>query len=234
MASRFAARLAATLALSALVLAILPPFSAEAAAAEPAAPADARAFANRIAERYGLAEFPKVTSIRFTFNVRHEGKDMAREWTWFPKADSVIFKGKDAKGLEIQAAYSRKNKYSMGAENVAGIDKGFINDEYWLLFPLHLVWDKDIDLKLGEGGKLTVRYPREGGYTPGDAYDLIAEPDGTIRSWMYHRGGADTVTMRADWAKPTDVDGFPISLDRPGSKGFKVWFTHVKVAGIKP
>ncbi|MBW8889285.1 MAG: hypothetical protein JF616_16140 [Fibrobacteres bacterium] len=101
------------------------------------------------------------------------------------------------------------------------------------LFPLHLAWDQGLDLKLGEGGVLTVRYPKQSGYTTGDAYDLSADSAGTIRSWVFHRGGADTATMRADWAKPTEVDGLPISLERPGEKGFKVWFTGVKVVGIK-
>jgi len=229
MASRFAPlRLAA--ALSAMIPAVAPALPAS---QTPAAPTQARVFADRIAVRYGLAEFPKVRSIRFTFNVSHGGKDMSREWTWFPPEDSVLFQGKDPKGLQVQAAYSRKNKYSMGSESVAAIDKSFINDQYWLLFPLHLAWDQGMELKLDGDGMLTVRYPGQGGYTPGDAYDLSADSAGTIRSWIYHRGGADTATMRAYWAKPTDVDGLPISLERPGQKGFKVWFTHVKVTGIK-
>ncbi len=236
MASRFDSRRCAS-ALTALMLAVSPaltaPETGPASAPASSAPTQARVFADRIASRYGLADFPKVRSIRFTFNVRHDGKEMSREWTWFPAEDSVLFKGKDPKGLRVQAAYSRKNAYSMGSETVAGIDKNFINDEYWLLFPLHLAWDKGLDLKLAEGGLLTVRYPKQGGYTPGDAYDLIADSAGTIRSWMFHRGGADTITMRADWAKPTDVDGLPISLERPGEKGFKVWFSGVKVTGIK-
>lgn len=246
MAARSAARLLAASALTGLLLAMAPAFPASNTGSETAAkmaakmaaktvpPIDARAFANRIAERYGLAEFPEVTSIRFTFNSRHEGEDTAREWTWFPTVDSVIFAGKDPKGLEVTAAYSRKNKYSLSSETVAGIDREFIHDQYWLLFPLHLAWDKDIDVNLGDGGKLTVRYPRVGGYAPGDTYELVAAPDGTIRSWTVHRGGPDSATLRADWTKPADVDGFPISLDRHGPKGFKVWFTRVKVAGLKP
>jgi hypothetical protein len=232
--------------------------SAAAPAAETDAPKDARNFADRIADRYGAAEFPRVESIHFVFNVRYNGKDMAREWTWFPKQDSVLYRGKDEKGLTLTAAYSRRNKYSMGAGNIAAIDKSFVNDQYWFLFPLHLRWDGGLDLALGSrgdrldnlvpaGGKpkaaapaaaparmLTVRYPKQGGYTPGDAYDLVATDDGTILRWMFHRSGADTVTMQAEWAPPKVVGGLPVSLDRPGKNGFKVWFTGVKVDGLKP
>ena len=197
-------------------------------------PDSARAFADRIAARYGLAAFPKVESIRFTFHVRRDGGDTARRWTWFPRQDSVVFAGKDPKGLQLQAAYSRRNKYSLASETVAGIDKSFINDRYWLLFPLHLAWDQDLDLKLGEGNKLTVRYPEQGGYTPGDAYDLFASEDGTLRAWDYRRGAADTVTLHADWAPPKLVDGLPLSLERPGKKGFKIWFSDVRVTGLEP
>lgn len=230
---RFAASIAALLAASILAASPALPAAETAAASGSPAPTRARVFADRIAARYGLAEFPKVKSIRFTFNVRHDGKDTAREWTWFPAEDSVLFKGKDPKGLRIQAAYSRRNKYSMGSETVAGIDKDFTSDQYWLLFPLHLAWDQGLDLKLGEGGLLTVRYPTPGGTAPGDAYDLMADSAGTIRSWIFRRGGSDTITLRVDWAKPADVHGLPISLERRGEKGFKVWFTNVKVVGIK-
>jgi hypothetical protein len=81
---------------------------------------------------------------------------------------------------------------------------------------------------------LSVRYPAAGGYTPGDVYDLVAEEDGTIHSWMFHKAGVDTVTMRAHWSAPVLVDGLPLSLNRPGSDGFKVWFTDVKVTGLAP
>ena len=199
-----------------------------------AAPDAARIFADKIADRYGAAGFPKVESIHFNFHVMHAGKEKIREWTWFPKSDSVAYRGEDAKGLTLTAEYSRRNKYSMASETIAGIDKSFVNDQYWFLFPLHLRWDKEISLSLAPGGALSVRYPKQGGYTPGDMYELMASEDGTITKWMFHRSGADTVTMQADWEAPKVVDGLPVSLDRPGKNGFKVWFTAVKVAGLKP
>jgi hypothetical protein len=193
----------------------------------------ARAFADKIAARYGADAFPQVHSIHYVFHVLHAGKEKNREWTWFPKEDSVLYRGEDDKGLTLTAAYSRRNKYSMASASIAAIDKSFINDEYWLLFPLHLRWDSGLALSLAPGGKLTVRYPKEGGYTPGDMYDLVADKDGTLREWMFHRSGADTVTMQANWAAPTLVSGLPVSLERPGKNGFKVWFTDVKVDGPK-
>lgn len=189
----------------------------------------ARGLARRIAERYGAAHFQDVESIHYVFNVLHAGKAKAREWTWFPRLDSVVYRGPDEKGVNLSASYSRRNKWSVGSPQIAGIDKSFVNDQYWLLFPLHLEWDKGIDLDIKTPGVLSVRYPKEGGYTPGDAYDLVADSSGAISKWMFRKGGADTVTMQADWSPPVEVDGLPLSLERPGKNGFKVWFTGVKV-----
>lgn len=199
----------------------------------------ADSLATKVAERYGLSNFPKVKSIHYVFNVLHDGKNMSREWTWFPQADSVIYKGPDAGGLPIQAAYSRRNTYSMAAANVVAVDKMFMNDQYWFLFPLHLRWDKDLKLEVAaveqgtgkdEAYKLTAMYPATGGYTPGDAYDIFVANDGTIKRWIFRRGNAPKPTVEAIWAVPVKKGDLNVSLERPGAKpGFKVWFTGVEV-----
>ena len=62
------------------------------------------------------------------------------------------------------------------------IDPGFVNDQYWLVFPLRAYWDSSADvgdkgnqaLPLGNGSAklVSVKYPSEGGYPPGDTWDL--------------------------------------------------------------
>ncbi len=199
----------------------------------------ADSLATLVAERYGVSEFPKVTSIHYVFHVLHDGKAMERDWTWFPHADSVIYRGPDGGGQSIQAAYSRRNTYSMAAPNIVAIDKMYMNDQYWFLFPLHLRWDKDLKLEVapagegagkGEAYKLTAMYPTTGGYTPGDAYDIFVATDGTIKRWIFRRGNAPKPTVEAYWAAPEKKGDLNISLERPGTKpGFKVWFTGVEV-----
>lgn len=190
----------------------------------------------RIAQRYGADSFSRVKSVHWAFNVLYKGKKIQREWTWFPKEDSVLYSGEDAKGVRLKAAYSRRNAFSMGAENVAAIDKSFINDQYWLLFPLHLSWDKDLKLEVSPGQKpgeayhLTVMYPSTGGYTPGDAYDLFVDSTATIRRWIFRKGNSPQPTNEAFWSPPARFGGLEISLEHPGpSKDFKLWFSDVKV-----
>ncbi|MEO6095439.1 MAG: hypothetical protein ABIW76_07090 [Fibrobacteria bacterium] len=198
---------------------------------------DARILADRIARRYGSEAFHRVASLRFTFHLRFKEHDIEREWTWFPKQDSVNYRGPDAKGVVLQAAYSRRNAFSLGTDQVAAIDKAFINDQYWLLFPLHLKWDKDLTLKVaravkpGEAWHLMVMYPSKGGYTPGDAYDLFVDSSDTIKRWIFRKGNAAEPTREAFWSAPVETGGLGISMEHPApDPDFHLWYTDVKVS----
>ncbi len=83
-------------------------------------------------------------------------------------------------------------------EKEKAIDKKFINDQYWLIFPFHLGMDKethiDIDSTLSPSPKnkemlrkIRVIYMNSSGYTPKDSYELFVQPDGTIKEWTYYR-----------------------------------------------
>lgn len=237
-----------------LSLALVPSFASAAAAAE--AP-KADSLARLVAERYGASEFHKVKALHYVFNARFAGKNIERRWIWFPRQDSVVYSGKDAAGLEVQAGYSRRNRFSMDSQGIRPIDKWFVNDQYWLLFPLHLVWDKGLRLEAadlsaapdsgalvpaargkssgkrkgrGEAWRLTAAYPSEGGYTPGDAYDLFLDSMGTVKRWIFRKGNDPRPTREALWSDPVSVGPLKISMERPGPEDdFKLWFTGVKV-----
>ena len=235
------------IALGILALSLLMPFSVSFAKSVPATPTPANSalpdpdsLATRIALRYGLSEFYKVDSIRYKFHLFYNGTNIDREWTWFPKLDSVLYRGKDAKGMILNAAYSRRNTFSMASTTIVGIDQNFINDQYWLLFPLHLKWDKGLKFKVlagkqpGEEYQLTVIYPANAGYTPGDAYDLFVDQAGIIKRWIFRKANAAEPTVMTGWSAPVKRGGLEISLDHPGpDKNFKLWFTDVKV-GVTP
>ena len=82
------------------------------------------------------------------------------------------------------------------------IDPSFINDNYWTLFPFHAYWDKSasaidqgkFNLPVGPGMAelVPVKYPADGGYTPGDTWDLYVGNDNRVVYFVYHRGGAKT------------------------------------------
>jgi hypothetical protein len=208
---------------------------------------DPHALARRIAERYGVDSFARVQSVHFVFNVHYKGNDVARAWTWFPREDSVVYNGKDAGGAMITAAYSRKNPYSLGSDAVKAVDKMFINDQYWLFFPYHLIWDKDTKMEASAmpveakaqgkaearrrvAYRMTVTYPSEGGYTPGDAYDLFVDSAGTVVRWVFRKGNGDKPTREAMWSEPVEKGGLNLSLERPGmGDDFRLKFSDVQV-----
>src|SRR5262249_22672499 len=112
--------------------------------------------AEQIAKAYGLDQFGQIEAIRYTFSLPIF--KVSRTWTWEPKADRVTYEGKDKAGNPVKVTYVR-SQLSSQPENVQKeIDPGFINDQYWLVFPFHLVWDgapvedKGMQkLKLGKG-----------------------------------------------------------------------------------
>ena len=153
--------------------------------------------AEQIAKAYGLDSWGQVDAVRYTFNLPIF--KISRTWTWEPKANRVTYEGKDKAGKPVKVTYVR-SELSSQPENVQKeIDPGFINDQYWLVFPYHLVWDgapvedKGMQkLKLGKGSarQVVVKYSSDGGYTPGDTWTLYVGPDNQVKEMEFHHGGS--------------------------------------------
>jgi len=184
--------------------------------------------ANAIAKAGGLEVFSEVQSIAFTFNVQLPEKVLTRSWVWEPKHGQVT-------AVHENKTYDHKSP----AEADKKTDAQFINDQYWLLFPFHLVWDTDTKLTLAEEKipapisgtpfqRLTIQYG-SGGYTPGDAYDLFFDDDYIVREWIFRKGGSETPTRVTTWEDYKTFSGLNIAQDHRGPDNFRLWFTDVKV-----
>ena len=191
----------------------------------------------RVADKYGINNFSKIKEISYTFNVKFNNKVFKRSWKWNPKTDEVTFHGKGDNGQEITLTYNRRKKMDKRTKK---IDAGFINDNYWLLFPFHLVWDNHVDIKdagmkdypigKGNGNCLIVKYTGNYGYTPGDIFELYLNKDNSIRDWIYRPGGSKTKKRPATWEGNKNFGGITISTIHNGpNKKFKLWFTDIKV-----
>ena len=199
-----------------------------------AAKADIR---QKVAEAYGIQDFGQIEQIRYTFNVRLGDKNVSRSWTWRPKLDEVIFKaGSHAQPI----TYSRKKLSASAPDNLKKIDGWFINDNYWLLFPIHMAWDtqaqvedagrKDLPMGGGKARCLVVSYPPEGGYTPGDIYELFVNDRFQITQWIYRKGGSTVPTRVATWDDYRRVGPLLLALNHQGpDNNFRVWFSEVAV-----
>jgi len=196
----------------------------------------------QIAKTYGLASFPQVEQIRYTFNVDLGQIKLSRSWLWEPKTDRVSYESKDKEGKTVKYTYLRSQVSSQPAEVGKEIDPAFINDQYWLLFPLHLSWDKDAKVEdqgtqkvpggKGTARRVVVSYPSQGGYTPGDRYELFVGEDYQVRAWVYHAGGSPKPTLTASWGDYKKAGPLLISLEHRGMKDGKpirIFFTEVAV-----
>ncbi len=192
-----------------------------------------------IARAYAVDGFGEIEELKFTFNVKKGETAASRSWAWLPKEDKVTYLG-DGK-TDKPVSYDRKDVSAPGSESLREIDAHFINDQYWLLFPFHLVWDSGMKVELagekvklpiggGMGRMVSVIYPPTGGYTPGDRYDLFLDDNDMIAEWIYRRGGSEIPTVIATWEDNRRMGPIVMSLNHVGSDGkFRVWFTGVEL-----
>ncbi len=187
-----------------------------------------------LARRYGVESFEQVEILRFTFNAQVGTKTVRRTWIWKPQANAVTAAAANERPT---VTFTHPLVGGQIDEGIRKLDAQFVNDIYWLLFPLHLVWDATAvvedrgraprPMRAGKARLIVVSYPAEGGYTPGDVYELFIGGDGLIAEWIYRRGGAPTATRMSTWEDHRRLGPLLVSLDHQGPDGFRVWFSDV-------
>jgi hypothetical protein len=199
--------------------------------------------AEQIAKTYGLDSFDKIEAIRYTFNAELPGVNLSRSWVWQPKSGQISYEGKDKDGKPVKVTYVQSQLDGEPANVRDEIDPDFLNDQYNLLFPLHVYWDSSADvqdmgrqkLPLGQGSakRVVVKYPSEGGYTPGDTWELYVGSDNRVEEFAYHRGGAKKPSVvMATWTGYKKAGPLLISTDRRGTaddKPLRIFFSDVSV-----
>src|SRR5229473_784528 len=198
--------------------------------------------AENIAKAYGLDSWGQIEQIRYTFNIDIPGIKVSRTWTWEPKADRVTYEGKDKAGNPVKVTYLRSQLSSQPDNVKKEIEPGFVNDQYWLIFPFHAYWDganvEDLGmhkLPLGKGSaeRVVVKYSGEGGYTPGDTWELYVGPDNRVQEFIYHRGGSTKPSVViATWAGYKKAGPLLVSTEHRGTadgKPLRLFFSDVSV-----
>lgn len=199
--------------------------------------------AEQMAKTYGLNSFGQIEGIRYTFNAEFPGVKLSRTWEWNPKTGTVSYEGKDKEGKPMKVTYQRSQPSSQSDAIKNEIDPAFINDQYWLLFPLHVAWDRGATvtdegmhkLPLGNASaeRVVVKYPSEGGYTPGDTWELYVGVDKRVEEFIYHRGGTKKPSVViATWADYKKAGPLLISTDHHGTadgKPLRISFSDVSV-----
>jgi hypothetical protein len=210
-------------------------------------PATSRAqqspIAQQIAKTYGLDSFGQIEAIRYTWNVDAPGRKISRTWEWSPKTDAVSYEGKDKEGKSVKASYQRSQLDSQSDAVKKDIDPAFANDQYWLLLPFHVAWDgatvtdegtQKLPLGTGSARRVVAKYPSEGGYQPGDTWDLYVGADNRIEEIVYHRGAPTPppTLVSATYTDYKKAGPLLVSTDHHGTidgKPFRLFFSDVSV-----
>lgn len=198
----------------------------------------------QLAKTYGLDSWGKIDAVRYTFdlNLAALNVKLSRTWTWEPKSGNVIYETTDKDGKPVKVSYNRSQLSSAPANAKDQIEPGFVNDNYWFIFPFHANWDSSANVTVKENQKLpigsgtaklvSVKYPAEvGGYTPGDTWDLYVGKDGRIVQFIYHRGGTTKPSnVTSTWAGYKMAGPLLVSTEHRGTadgKPFHLAFLNV-------
>lgn len=199
----------------------------------------------QIAKTYGLDSYGQIEAIRYTWNAQFPGVNVSRSWEWEPKTGKVSFKGKDKDGKPVTATYVQSQLNSAPANVKEQVAPTFVNDNYWLLFPLHAYWDTSATvtdqgmhrLPIGKGSAelVSVKYPAEaGGYTPGDTWELYVGSDKRVKEFIYHRGGSTKPSIViATWAGYKKAGPLLLSTEHRGTADGKPLHLFISDVSVK-
>ena len=187
--------------------------------------------AKAIAIANGFNYWEKITEIKFTFNVDQDSTHYEQSWQWKPKENEII--------LISNTDTISYNRTQIDSTSLAA-DQKFINDTYWLLVPLNLIWDATCytsqhemkaiaPISNTEMQKLTIVYKNEGGYTPGDAYDFYFEGDFKIKEWVFRKKNNKEPSLITQWNDHEIFDGIRIAKTHYRNEGnWKLYFTDIQ------
>ncbi|MDD7886678.1 hypothetical protein [Flavivirga sp. 57AJ16] len=187
--------------------------------------------AEKIANAHGFENWKHVANINFTFNVDKDSSHFERTWIWKPKTNAVIAINKND-----TISYNRTKIDS----TLTKTDSGFINDKYWLLVPFQLIWDEGLSISEPKKeiapiskktmNKITLTYSKEGGYTPGDAYDIYYGNDFLIKEWIFREGNSNEPSMITTFENYQDFNGIKIALEhKKADANWNLNFTNIKI-----
>ncbi len=197
----------------------------------------------QVAKTYGLDSYGQIEAIRYTWNGEISGLfKLSRTWEWEPKTGKVSYEGKDKDGKTVKVSYMRSELSSQPDSVKNEIEPGFVNDNYWLLFPLHAYWDtsatvtdegmKKLPVGAGSGELVAIKYPAEaGGYTPGDTWELYVGKDNRVEYLSFHHGGSKKPSLvNATWAGYKKAGPLLISTEHRGTADGKP--LHIFMSGV--
>jgi hypothetical protein len=179
---------------------------------------DADRLAAEVLKASGAETWPRVTRIKFTFNVDRDGKRVAsvqHDWDVRAGTDTVTINGKTL------TANLRDASQSGDAEQAYA---RWVNDSYWLLAPLKVM---DAGVKRSTGATESIdgtTYDclhlsfENVGLTPSDQYNLWVDPQTRlVRHWDYIPDKGEP--RRFTWEDYQDFNGLKLATKHVAQGG---------------
>ena len=174
----------------------------------------------KIANAHGFEKWNQVKTFQFTFGGKIEDSSSGRSWVWSPKTNDIA--------LTTNGETTEYNRNNMDSVTLKA-DRGFINDKFWALIPFQLIWDEGTTISEQEKAtspinqqglnKIIITYSNEGGYTPGDAYDIYFDDDYIIREWSYRKGNVSEPSLSNTFENYSDYNGIKVAQDHKKAEG---------------
>ena len=168
--------------------------------------------AEKIANAHGFQNWENVITFEFTFGGKIVDSSSGRAWVWSPKTNNVK--------LVRNGNTTKFNRNDMDSISLRA-DRAFINDKFWALIPFQLIWDEGTTIsnpekskspvKQQDLNKIIITYSNEGGYTPGDAYDIYYDNEYIIREWSYRKGNTIEPSLSNTFENYKDFNGLKIA-----------------------
>jgi hypothetical protein len=211
--------------------------------------------AQEMAKTFGIDSWGQIEGLRYTWNAEVPGAvkpfdggagtiTISHKWEWDPKTGTISYEGKDMNGQPLKVTYQRSELSSQSDVVKNLVDPAFFNDQYWLLIPLHAIWDTSAKVtdegmqkpalaNEGTADLISVKYTGNDGYTPGDTWDLYVDADHRIQEMDYHRGGPKKPSLViVSWEGYKKAGPLLISTEHKGTADgapFHLFFTDVSV-----
>lgn len=181
---------------------------------------EVQTLAEKIAYAHGYENWSKVEQFEFTFGGNIKEPKSGRSWQWKPKTNDItMMTSSDT------ISYNRNSMDSLALKT----DPAFINDKFWALIPFQLIWDEGLTISepikaeapisKTELSKVVMTYSNEGGYTPGDAYDLYIDEDYMIREWSFRKGNTEEPSLSNTFENYSNYNGIKVAQDHKFGEG---------------
>lgn len=193
--------------------------------------------AQKLAQKAGIESWNEVEEIKFTFNVDKNGTTVMRHhWTWNPNTEDV-----QLIALNDTINYNRNSSLN---DIQLRTDRGFINDVYWLLPEYKLIWDEGTSITEEKSqvapisketlDKVTILYTGDGGYTPGDAYDIYYDKEHKVKEWAYRSKNDTAIGMATTFEDFKTIKGLTFATTHKTADGStNINFTDIKITKKK-